>query len=249
MKRFGISALSAALALVTSSSAFAVSDPTDFSGLTDGMTESFVRTIAIGADHRAIMSASPLGAVIGLDVGVEVVAVKLPSDFKQHLQTVGAGSAPSLIPIPRLNLHKGLPYGINLGVSWISYDGNSAIGGDVQWTFLKSIATPALAIRAGYTSSKIFFMDTSSWKFDLLVSKKLPIIDPYLGVGIQFLSGELVESGAAQIPNGVKKSHSQSAAHVFAGLPIKLGLFKMSPEIDYSFVGIANYAFKFSLAF
>ncbi len=225
-------------------------DTTTLDALQASMVESLVKTVAIGADHRAYEPASPLGYVIGLDVGVDATVMSLPDDFKEALTVAGAGTnVPDVIPLPRLNIHKGLPWGVDLGFTYAGFQGNSLIGGDIKWAFLPgNAARPSVDARVSYSSSNLFFLKTKTAKVDVLASKKLGwVLDPYVGMGMQFASGEI------QVPVGqslsVSGSHSASAFHMYAGLPIKLAFVKLTAEYDYSFIGMSSFGAKFSLSF
>lgn len=225
---------------------------------TQDIINEVIETVAVGTAHHAYQPASPLGMLIGLDVGVEVTGINLPSDFKNNIATISGqnlGDIPTLIPIPKFNVHKGLPFGVDVGFSYIGYKSDLKLfGGDVKWAFFPGdILLPSAAVRLNYTNEQLWYINGTMWQLDLLVSKNLLIIEPYLGAGVQKWSGNLSIPtnlpAASGLPANVSSSTSGTNVHVFAGLPIKLALIHITPEIDHSTAGVTSFGAKFSLSF
>ncbi len=247
--------LAAALFLL-SSPAWALSSylPGDLSALTSSGVDSLIKTVAISSDHRAYMPASALGATVGLDVGVEVTAIQLPSDFLSAMAAAGVTSSlPTYLALPKLNFHKGLPRGVDLGFSYVGYQNYKIYGAEVKWAFLRGgMAKPAVAARLSQSYSSLFFMKTRTSKLDLVASKGFALIfEPYVGAGMQVSSGELDVpiGGTTGLNASVSGSSSYTAAHYFVGLPINLTLLKLVTEYDYSSAGVKTFGAKVSLSF
>ena len=227
---------------------------TDLSGFAQDTVDSMVETLVVGGSHRAYRPATNLG-VIGFDVGVDVTMINFPTAFTDALALGGtsAASMPTAFPVPRLNIHKGLPGGFDIGGSYIGLAGTSIIGFDAQWRFLNNAALPAVSLRAGYTSfnSDEFFVKSSGFKFDVVASKNLFLIDPYIGAGVEYGSGELNVSTtiADTLPASVSATSSVFAPHFFVGVPLKLLFLQFVGEYDYSFTGSATMGGKVSIAF
>ncbi len=216
--------------------------------LTNDRAKTLIQTIGIAADHRSVASATPLGSVIGLDLGLIVGGVSLPQDFETILGLLGnTQSIPSLLPLPRLSLSKGLPFGVNLTGSWVGFGGMSITAGEAQWTFLDKAVLPNVAVRVGYTRADIDFLETKTWHTDVVVSKKLPVIDPYLGLGLQSVSGR-VAFQAGEAP-GIDLEQSASSGRFFVGLPITLVFLRLAAEYDKSFAGPSTISARFALSF
>ncbi len=225
--------------------------PGDLKNLTDSAVESLVKTVAIAGDYHPMMSAAPLGIAIGLDIGIDVTLIKVPDDFKSALVLAGVGSSiPALLPIPRVTIHKGFPFGIDLGFSFLPLDPNlvKVLGFDVKYAIIKgNPALPALAARASYNITKLSsFINTKCFKIDVLVSKKLVVIDPYAGLGVQFASGQLdITTG---LPVNISEKRSKTALHAYVGLPLKLIFLNFTGEFDYSFVGVYSIGTRLSFS-
>lgn len=226
-------------------------DPGDVSALSSANLEALVQTVAIGTDHRAYMTARPLG-VTGIDAGLELTLFRLPSEFLDAMTAAGVASGvPALLPVPRLNLHKGFPLGLDLGFSFVTLQGNRILGVEIQWAFLRTKPLlPFVALRASTTLSRLFFMNTRTYKADILASKGVGLLlEPYAGFGVQFSSGDLnvPVGGPGGLQLSVAGQKSSTDPHVFLGLPIKLVLLRVTAEYDYSFAGIQSYGIKASL--
>lgn len=256
MRFVSMALTSAALLVTTQAQAIQNFAPSDISALTESTVESLIETVAIGADHHAYMPAGALG-VTGFDLGIDMTAIQVPAEFKDALVAVGAstqGGAPSLIPVPKVSVHKGLPFGVDLGVSYFGLQDYTIIGLDVKYSFLKgSIATPAVAIRGSYNYADLFFMKTRTTTVDLVVSQKIAIFaEPYFGVGYQFFNGDLDTSaagGSDNLPAGVSTHQSGSQARAYLGVPIKLMILRITPEVTYSFAKVTTYGLKLSVGF
>lgn len=251
---FSLLTVSALLASAPRASAISNYSPSDLAGLTDNGSKALIKTVAVGANHRALLPARPLGMVIGLEAGLEVSAISLPDEFVSTLASVASESAasiPTVIPVPRVSLHKGLPGGVDVGFSYASYrDYFKIYGGDLQWAFVRGgLASPSIAARLGASYNKLFFMETHTTTIDLVASKNFYVIEPYVGAGVQFWSGDLSLGAATGLPLGTSTHQSATSPHVFFGLPIKLLFLKFTGEVDRSFAGVTSYGGKISLAF
>ncbi len=239
------------LILISTSNAWALPSytATNLSALNDEYVQSLVQTVAIGGDYRAFQSAAPLGAVIGLDVGIEVAMIHTPDDFRSAMQSTTNQEVPDFLPLPRLNIHKGLPYNVDLGFTFITYSGYSVIGGSVKYAILPGGAsTPAVAVRASYDVNSLFYLNTKTFKFDALISKNLVLLEPYLGFGIQAISGDVQVAAGQSLPTGVSGTYSAVPAHFYVGTPLKFGLLHVTGEYDHSFAGISTYGLKVSIS-
>lgn len=244
-------ALAAGLIMGAASPAFAITSmtPGSFAALSEELVKTTVESVGIGASHRAMRSATPLGMIIGVDVSGSATLFQVPDDLKAALAAAQVQNAPSTIPLPRLSIAKGLPFGVDLGFSWIGDGTNSLIGADIQYAFLQGgLALPSVAARVGMNWANIAYIKTRTTAFDVLVSKSLPIIDPYVGAGYQFVSGSLDAPVGGATGLQVSGKASSSAPHLFVGLPIKLFVLKITGEYDYSFAGISTYGLKVGLA-
>ncbi|MGK5087371.1 hypothetical protein WDW86_07415, partial [Bdellovibrionota bacterium FG-2] len=249
-----------AMALGVSCPAFAVSNyiPTDLSAFTDPFAQSLIQVVAIGADHHAYMPATPLGVSLGFDLGFDVTYVSFPSDFRNALG-IGTGLSaldiPAGVPLPKLNIHKGLPLGLDLGFSFMSLSGGtstlfSSYGGEAKWAFISGTGLPSVAARASFSSNTLFFIQTHTYSLDVLASKDLVVFDPFVGAGMQFWSGDLsIPIGIPGLPATVSSHQSGANPRIYGGIMFKAVFLKLVFEGDYSTSGVSSLGGKLSFGF
>jgi hypothetical protein len=114
------------------------------------------------------------------------------------------------------------------------------IGAELKWAFNKgSLAIPALALRGFYT--KLLGVEQLNFQtegVDLSISKGLPFLTPYGGIGGVFVQSE------EKLPILDLKKENISLFKGFVGLRLSLALFKITAEVD--FAKINSYSLKVS---
>ncbi|WP_426102604.1 hypothetical protein [Massilia sp. TSP1-1-2] len=173
--------------------------------------------------YKSVSPAEPLG-ITGFDIGMEVSSTKM--EHGDIWKKAGADS--TTLYIPKLHIHKGLPFGIDVGASLSAIPGsNIKLGGaEIKYALLQGgVATPAVAVRAAVT--RLFGvdqLDMNTRNLELLVSKGFLNITPYAGVGKVW--GTLT-------PNvGSLAKETPSASKIFAGVNFNLGLANVATEFD-----------------
>ncbi len=209
----------------------------NLSAISTAQLNSAIGTLALAGDHRAYMSAAGTG-MTGFDLGIEATAFIPPPAFSTAVQALSGSAPPSILLIPKINLHKGLPGGLDIGISvfyWVS-NGQplSTFGGDVKWTFFQRPVLPALAIRASFDLNNLWFATTNTYDLDALISYPLVVIDPYVGIGVSYWNGAL------SVPVGAGMTISNStwgwAPRAYAGFPLKMGIFRITGQAEYNFM-------------
>jgi hypothetical protein len=195
-----------------------------------GMSQSDFRLLS--EDLGATLSYKPLTpavstGILGFDLGVEVTATKLahPEVFDRAVSS----GAPSTLLVPKVHVHKGLPFGIDFGASYAQVPNSNIklIGGAVRYALLKGgPATPALGLRASYTALRgVDQLDLNTAGVDLSVSKGFAFITPYAGVGVV-----QVTSTPNNVPGLTRTRFSKNK--VFVGANINLMLLNIAVEAD-----------------
>ncbi|RZT94913.1 hypothetical protein [Rivibacter subsaxonicus] len=137
------------------------------------------------ASHKPLSPSDPLGWV-GFDLGVAVSGTELQNRDVWRKASLGA-SVPSTLPVPSLRAIKGLPFSIDVGVSYSGLPdvSGSLLGAELRWAFIEGgVATPAVALRlAGTRSNGIDQLDFSSASVDVSISKGFAFATPYAGIG------------------------------------------------------------------
>jgi hypothetical protein len=173
--------------------------------------------------YKSVSPAEPLG-ITGFDIGVELTSTKMEhGDIWKK-----AGGDNSTVYLPKVHVHKGLPFGVDIGASLSGVPGSDIkLGGaEIKYAFLEGgVATPAVAVRAAVT--RLFGvdeLDMNTRSVELLVSKGFLNITPYAGVGKVW--GTLTPEFS-----GLSKE-TPNASKIFAGVNFNLGLANIATEFD-----------------
>ncbi len=247
------------LAGVTPSLPFDPSQYADLNALIGSeISSAVIKAVGFTFDHKPYEPATPLGTKIGLDLGLELSLIQLPSDLGPALEKAGplAGSVtlPPFIPLPRFHLHKGLGPFVDLGLSAIWFQGMRLYGGDIK-TVLYNPEEGGItsAMRFCYSLSNIGFASSKTISTQLLFSRAVGFGDPYFGVGYQVAVGSI--EFPLDLGNGIsttlKGSDRATAYTAFMGLQLKaavLGL-QITLEGSYSSVGMDTLGTKIGLGF
>jgi len=205
-------------------------DSLDATKLTDATFEAFTKDLGSALSYKAVSPAEPLG-ITGFDIGVEASFTSL-----EGIETWGSAIGDTdldYLPFPKIHAHKGLPFGIDLGLvySTLPMADLSYIGGEVRYSFVSgNVAMPAIAVRGTYTQLMgVDEVDLSTKGIELTVSKGFLMLTPYGGIGNVWTSGELSYSEAG---NTVSASADPSQFKYFVGLNINMGLMNVVAEMD-----------------
>ncbi|MGQ0547665.1 MAG: hypothetical protein ACT4P3_20440, partial [Betaproteobacteria bacterium] len=93
--------------------------------------------------YRPQTPTEPLG-VIGFDIAVGVTAARIHN--AAILERVTSDSASETVPVPSLRLHKGLPFGFDVGLIYAAIPSSNIeyIGGELRYALLPGgVAAPA----------------------------------------------------------------------------------------------------------
>jgi hypothetical protein len=181
------------------------------------------KDFAAAASYKSVSPAEPLG-VVGFDIGLEASGTRMNNSSLWRK----AGADSSTLYLPRLHVHKGLPFGIDVGASLTAAPDSDIklIGAEIKYAIVSgSTVLPAVAIRAAATRlSGVEQVDLSSRSLELSVSKGFLNLTPYAGVGRVW--GDVT-------PNvtGLRKE-SPKSNKVFAGVNVNLGLVNVAMELD-----------------
>lgn len=176
--------------------------------------------------YKALAPAEPLG-VTGFDIGIEATGTKL-----EHASTydkASSGTGFTTLPDTKLHVHKGLPFGIDVG-AFYSYVPNSNIkvtGAELRYAFIEGgVATPALALRGTYTKlSGVDQLDFNTRGLELTTSKGFAMFTPYAGIG---------KVWTTSTPNGIAGLTGEkfSQNKYFVGANLNFGLTNVALEGD-----------------
>lgn len=184
-----------------------------------------VENLGAATQYRGITPTEPLG-IIGFDIGLSLSATSI-DDTVLDLANDGDFDA-SQILLPRLHVHKGLPFGIDVGAFIAAAPDTdiSLLGAEIRKALFEGTAvTPAVGIRAGFSTLQgLDDLSLQSASLDISISKGVLFLTPYAGVGVVATQAE----AGAQF-NLEEESVTQEKFYV--GLNVNLG-FNFTFEAD-----------------
>ena len=220
MKFQHIIALSAAM---LATPAFAGDDLDNVRNLAQVELSKLSKDLTAATSYKGVSPAEPLG-ITGFDVGIEVSATKMEhSDIWRK-----AGADDSTLYMPKVHIHKGLPFDIDVGafLSMVPGSDIKLAGAEIKYAIISgNVALPAVSVRAAAT--RLFGVDEidlNTRSLELTVSKGFLNFTPYAGVGKVW--GTLTPNFA-----GLTKE-TPTASKVFAGMNLNLGLANLAAEVD-----------------
>jgi len=177
--------------------------------------------------YKPLTPTTPLG-ITGFDLGIAATSTKLQNSAV--FTTAGAGDLSSVI-VPSLRLHKGLPFGIDIGLMYGAVPGTNIklTGAELRYALVQGgAAMPAIGIRGSYTKlSGVDQLDFNTSGVDLSISKGFLIFTPYAGIG---------KVWAASTPKGIPATtlskESFSVNKAFVGVNLNFGLVNLALEGD-----------------
>ncbi len=233
----------------------------DFTDISKEMSANFV--------HSSILGASKMGNLFGFQVGL--IGAKTSSPKTDVIVQRNAGSSLSSMYNVGILAAVGIPLGIafevvlvpELKASGVSFK-TTSIGIKYNINEMIPVLPINLALRGVYTSSNFSFSQTVSnvttsvsnknsiAGAQILISPKLPIIEPYAGLGYLSASNELSASGssifAPSFTTGQSMSKSVSSMQLLMGVDVNLLLFKVGAEYSNAF-GASRIAGKLAIGF
>jgi hypothetical protein len=176
--------------------------------------------------YKPLTPTAPLG-ITGFDVGIAVTGTKL----QNSAVFAKAGADISNAAVPSLRVHKGLPFGIDVGVMAGAVPGTNIklYGGELRYAIVSGgVAMPAIGIRGSYTKlTGVDQLDFDTKGVDLSISKGFLMFTPYAGVGKVW-----VASTPKNIPTSTLTKESLSLNKVFVGINMNFGLTNLAFEGD-----------------
>ena len=172
------------------------------------------RDLGAAFSYKGVVPAAPLGT-LGIDVGIEATTTKI--EHGSAFSEAGAGGVSDVF-VPKVHVHKGLPYGWDIGafVGGASEVNATLFGADVRKVLVyDGIATPAIAVRlSGTRATGLGDLRIGTAAIDVMASKKFVVLTPYVGAGI-------VRTWSS-VSNSTLKDEQQNDGRYFGGVAITL---------------------------
>jgi hypothetical protein len=176
---------------------------------------------------KPLIPSEALG-ITGFDLGVAVTGTKLKHSAILD-KASSSGDIPSVLPVPTLRLHKGLPLNLDAGLAFSQVPGTNIryTGAELRWAILPgSTLTPAVAIRGTVTRlTGVDQLDFDTKSLDISISKGFANVTPYGGIGQVW-----VKSTPRGVPGLRGEDFTQTK--VFGGVNVNLGLANLAVEAD-----------------
>ncbi|MDO8654779.1 MAG: hypothetical protein Q7R66_21630 [Undibacterium sp.] len=217
------SALCAALLSALCAPAFASNNLDHLQNLSQSEFSLLAKDFTAAASYKAVAPGAPLG-ITGFDIGAELSVTQLENAgiWKK------AGADISSLPVPKLHLHKGLPFNIDLGASLAAVPDSNIrlLGLEARYAIVEGGMTlPALSLRAAITRlSGVSQLDLDTKSVELTASKGFLMLTPYIGVGHVWAN---VDPNVASL-----QKVTPTANKLFAGINANLGLVNLAGEVD-----------------
>jgi len=221
---------------LSASLAQAASKDIDLSGLAGAEAQKkfllLSEDLASALSYKAVAPAEPLG-LTGFDIGVELSATKM-NNASSWAGAVSNGKSIDTLAVPKLHVHKGLPFNIDVGVVYTSIPTTNIqfIGGELRYAIISgNVALPAVAVRG--TMTKMSGVDNLSFDtkgLELTVSKGFAMITPYAGVGQVWTTSD--PSLCAGTPPVCLTKEDIQQTKMALGANVNLGLVNLSLEGD-----------------
>lgn len=180
----------------------------------------FSKDFGSALSYKAIIPAEPLGTT-GFDLGLEVTSTEAKSLAKV------TGTTDTTLIVPKLHVHKGLPFGIDIGAFYSSVANIKLYGGELRYAILEGgVAMPALALRGAMTRlTGVDQLSFSTRSADISISKGFAMFTPYAGVGTVWVDSN------PDVATTLKKESFQQAK-TFVGANLNFGLMNFAAEYD-----------------
>lgn len=218
--------LLAAPLLLLAAEANAADNIDSLGSLAQAQFRSFSEDLSAAVSYKAVVPAESMG-ITGFDIGVEATATSIANKTEFDLACGGCGA--DQILIPKVHLHKGLPFGMDVGFMMASVP-NSNIkltGAEFRYAIVEGgVAMPAVAARLTYSKlDGVDQLDMNTTGLELSVSKGFAMVTPYAGIGQNW-----VKSNPAGSTGLSSEDYTQTKTYL--GVNVNFGLMNLAFETD-----------------
>ncbi len=176
--------------------------------------------------YHAQIPAEPLG-ITGFDFGVGVTATRFEN--AALLQRATSDDAETTLYVPTLRLHKGLPAGFDVGLTYASVPGSNIryTGGELRYAIWQGgVASPALAVRGSLTKlSGVDQLAFDTRGVDISISKGFGLLTPYAGIGRVWVESD--PRGTAGL-----RPEKFSLTKAFVGFGVNFAVLNINFQVD-----------------
>ena len=186
----------------------------------------FSEDLGSALSYKPITPAEPTG-VTGFDLGIEVTSTEMKNS---QLWVKATGNSLDSMILPKLHIHKGLPFDIDVGAFYSAVPSTNIklYGGELRYAILDGgMAVPAIAIRGAMSKlSGVDQLDLSTSSLDISISKGFAMFTPYAGVGTVWVTSKPDATTTTLLEEKFQQ------AKTFAGININFGITNIAIEYD-----------------
>jgi len=205
-------------------------DPAALKGQLQTTYTAFTQDIAAAAWMNPSNSAEPHSAGIipvGVQIAVEVAGLKIdPNDA----QWSSIGYTDSTVPMPRLRLSAGIPFGLDVGYMYLNSNtlDINLKGYEARMAFGNYIPVPMLEANVRVHTSTLTAGDVEvkNTGFAAMIGANLPIVKPYIEVGTVKST-----SSATGALSGLFTQLDESNSTMALGAKVELAFFVINAEM------------------
>jgi hypothetical protein len=176
--------------------------------------------------YHAQIPAEPLG-ITGFDIGVGVTATRMQN--AAVLQDATSDDADTTLYVPTIRVHKGLPAGFDIGLTYASIPGSNIryTGGELRYAILEGgTGSPAIAVRGSLTRlSGVDQLAFDTRGLDISISKGFGFLTPYAGIGRVWIESDPRGTG------GLQKEEFE-LTKVFVGIGMNFAVLNLNVQAD-----------------
>ncbi|MGH8292796.1 MAG: hypothetical protein ACRESA_04930 [Gammaproteobacteria bacterium] len=222
-------------------SAFASNDINNLPALTQGQFHDLSADLGAVLSFKQLQSAEAEG-ITGFDLGLDLSSTNVAHAAAWNTATSGSGV--TTIPMARVSLSKGLPFGFDVG-GFYSGATNSNIkdyGAELRYALVDDgVLTPAVGLRAAFSRlTGVNQLSFQTKSLSLSVSKSLGPFIPYAGIGRVWINSNPDAATGLQEENF-------TADESFVGLAFEFGV-HLALELNRT-AGNNTYSVKLGFGF
>ncbi len=189
----------------------------------------FHRRFSAAAYNYPRHGAAPLG-LIGFEVYADAAVDQDFGDEPFAATALEGDPVGDVLAFARVGARKGLPGGIDLGLSYGQALGGDVklISGEIQYAILKGgLVKPALSVRVtGTQTLDAGAYDLDQYGAEFLLSKGFTVLTPYVGAGVIRSQGRLESALGGRFED----THTRSI--IYGGVRINLLVPKITIEVE-----------------
>jgi hypothetical protein len=207
----------------------AAADINNIQALSQAQFRLLSEDLGAALSYKPLTPTTPLG-ITGFDLGIAATSTKLQNTAEFNSAT-GGGNVSNVI-VPSLRFHKGLPFGIDIGLMYGAVPSTNVklTGAELRYALVEGgAAMPAIGVRGSYTKlSGVDQLGFNTSGVDLSISKGFLIFTPYAGIGKVW-----TKSTPHVTPNPTNLvAESFSLNKAFVGVNLNFGLVNLALEGD-----------------